>query len=119
MITTKPVLVKFDFAVNEKLNMEAATGHDRKNRIVNKAVDYYIDMLDRKRENLLNLQEKNPGYTEDAARLGQYILIHLGSQKLSELKHIAMGIDASYEEVATMFLEHALDDYNKRPFSYF
>lgn len=49
MANQKAICVKLDFDNLEQLDKEAALGWKKRNRIINDAVSFYLDFLDRRR----------------------------------------------------------------------
>ena len=49
MVTQTPILVKFDYETLEALNAEKAVSWKSRNRIINEAVECYLDMIDTRR----------------------------------------------------------------------
>lgn len=49
MITQKPISLKIDTAVLEKLDEEASTTWKSRNRLINEAVEMYLELIDAQR----------------------------------------------------------------------
>lgn len=49
MVTQKAICVKLDICTLEQLDKEVSLGWKKRNRIINDAVSFYLDFLDRRR----------------------------------------------------------------------
>lgn len=54
-ITTIPISVKLDLHTFAALDAECNTTGEKRNRLINKAIDFYINHLDRERERACGL----------------------------------------------------------------
>lgn len=115
MITTRPVAVKMDYGIYAELEKEAYASGVPKNRIINKAVEHYIEWMDDRRRATATgtrLDEYIPTEMED---LGTYYLDNRLVNRLNELSRITA---TSRDTLLAMAIDLLIDDYNKRPFTY-
>lgn len=126
MITTKPILVKFDTEIIATLNEECDKYGKKRNRCINIAVSQWMDRQEAERKAVLDSsrwgssaehpkeehQKYIPTEMED---LGTY---YLGNHLMNRLNEISRITAMSRDTLLAMAIDLLIDDYNRRPFAY-
>lgn len=118
MSTQKMVCVKFDTPVSEILEKECERYGRKRNRLINIAVEKYIQACE---------QEREDGYRRSAGEVPapvgaddpiKYILSGLPRGDVEDFRFISRQLGASRPDIIRKLIKDFIDDYKKRPFAY-
>lgn len=126
MVTTKPILVKFDTEIIATLNEECDKYGKKRNRCINIAVSQWMDRQEAERKSALDgsrwgssaehpKEEHQKYIPEEAEGLDTYCLDKHQVNRLNEISRITA---TSRDTLLVMAINLLIDDYNRRPFAY-
>lgn len=118
MINQKAISVKMNYDVLEALNEECYISGVPRNRLINKAVRNYIDMIDENRRSKAHGGGGSSSTNIDTSSMGKYILSQFGHNDSEKIRHIAKSCDVSVLEVVLYAVDALLKNWDKRPFAY-